>query len=60
MFFRNRWNELLALFLVACASLLFEVTVTKIFEFSVWANYAYLVISTAMFGLGMSGVLLVE
>jgi len=50
--------ELIALFLLAGTSLLFQVTVTKIFEYSVWANYAYLVISTAMFGLGFSGVLL--
>lgn len=55
---RPKWNELLALFLAAGASLLFQVTLTKIFEYSVWANYAYLVISTAMFGLGFSGVLL--
>jgi len=55
---KPRWNELLALFLAAGASLLYQVTLTKIFEYSVWANYAYLVISTAMFGLGFSGVLL--
>ncbi len=55
---RPRWNELLAIFLAAAATLLFEITATKIFEFSLWANYAYLVISTAMFGLGLSGVLL--
>jgi len=55
---RTRSNELAAVFLVAMATLLFEISVTKIFEYSVWANYAYLVISTAMFGLGFSGVLL--
>ena len=58
VFLRSRWNELLALFVIACASLIFELTTTKIFEYSLWANYAYLVISTAMFGLGMSGILL--
>ncbi len=55
---RHRYCELIAVFLVAFASLLFEITATKIFEFSVWANYAYLVISTAMFGFGLSGVIL--
>lgn len=55
---RRRCFELIAVFLVAFASLLFEITATKIFEFSVWANYAYLVISTAMFGFGLSGVIL--
>jgi len=53
-----RWSELIGIFLAAFASLLFEITATKIFEFSVWANYAYLIISTAMFGLGLSGVIL--
>ena len=55
---KPKFNELLALFLAALSSLLFQITITKIFEFTVWANYAYLVISTAMFGLGFSGVLL--
>lgn len=54
----SRWHELAALFLTTAAALIFEVTTTKIFEYSVWANYAYLVISTAMFGLGLSGVVL--
>lgn len=55
---RLRWNELTGIFLTAFATLLFEITATKIFEFSVWSNYAYLIISTAMFGLGLSGVIL--
>ena len=55
---KPRWNEMTAIFLAACGTLLFEITCTKIFEFSLWANYAYLVISTAMFGLGLSGVIL--
>ncbi|NKB23642.1 MAG: hypothetical protein GKR87_04545 [Kiritimatiellae bacterium] len=38
-----RPHELVALFMAALASLFFEITITKIFEFSVWANYAYLV-----------------
>src|SRR5512138_57737 len=57
---KARWHELLALFLAACASLLYEITLTKIFEFSVWSNYAYLVVSTAMFGLGLAGVVLMR
>jgi spermidine synthase len=55
---KPRWNELAALFLAGFATLLFEITCTKIFEFSMWSNYAYLVVGTAMFGLGFSGVLL--
>jgi hypothetical protein len=54
----RKTTELPAVFLAAFATLLFEITVTKMFEFSLWANYAFLVISTAMFGLGLSGVIL--
>ena len=53
-----RWNELAGIFLAACGTLLFEITTTKIFEFSLWSNYAFLVVSTAMFGLGFAGVVL--
>jgi hypothetical protein len=55
---RVRWNELTGIFLAACGTLLFEVSTTKIFEFSLWSNYAFLVVSTAMFGLGFAGVFL--
>jgi hypothetical protein len=55
---RIRPNELAAIFLAACGSLLFEISLTKIFEFSLWSNYAFLVVSTAMFGLGFAGVVL--
>lgn len=51
-------RELIAIFLASFASLLFEVTVVKIFEFSLWANFAYLMISTAMLGIGVSGIVL--
>ena len=53
-----KWNEAFAIFLVSAGTLLFQITLTKIYEFSLWGNYAYLVISTAMFGLGFSGVVL--
>ena len=52
------WRELAGVFLVSFAVLLFEITATKIAEYSLWSNYAFLVISIAMFGLGLSGVLL--
>ena len=55
---KRRWTELLALMLLGGSTLLFEITLTKIFEFTLWANYAYLIISTAMFGLGLSGIIL--
>ena len=55
---KRRWTELVALMLLGGSTLLFEITLTKIFEFTLWANYAYLIISTAMFGLGLSGIIL--
>jgi hypothetical protein len=57
---KPRINELVALFLCACASLLFQITLTKTFEFSIWSNYAFLIVGTAMFGLGFSGILLMR
>lgn len=55
---RCLWNELLGVFLVSFAALLFQITATKIIEYSLWPNYAFLIISTAMFGIGLSGVIL--
>ena len=55
---RLLWKELLGVFLVSFAVLLFQITVTKIVEYSLWSNYAFLIISTAMFGIGLSGVIL--
>lgn len=52
------WRELIGIFLISFAVLLFEITITKIAEYSLWSNYAFLVISIAMFGLGLSGVIL--
>ena len=52
------WNELLGIFLLSLAVLLFQVTTTKIIEYSMWANYAFLIICTAMFGIGVSGVII--
>jgi hypothetical protein len=53
---RLLWKELLGVFLVSFAVLLFQITTTKVIEYSLWANYAFLIISTAMFGIGLSGV----
>lgn len=52
------WKELLGVFLLSFGVLLFQVTATKISEYSLWSNYAFLIISTSMFGLGLSGVML--
>lgn len=52
------FRELAGIFFVSFAVLLFEITATKIVEYSLWSNYAFLIIGIAMFGLGLSGVLL--
>lgn len=55
---RLLWKELLGVFLVSFSVMLFQITATKIIEYSLWANYAFLIISTAMFGIGLSGVVM--
>jgi len=54
----DRWADLAGIFLLALATLLFEVTLTRIFSFVVWSNYAFLIVSTALLGFGMAGVTL--
>src|SRR5436853_2116721 len=46
------------IFLVAASTLLLEVTLTKIFSVIHFHYSAYLIISTALFGYGFSGVYL--
>ena len=47
-----------ALALTAFSSLLFELTLTRILSVTLWYNYAFLIISLALMGFGLSGVLL--
>lgn len=49
-----RWG----LFLTSFASLLFELALTRVLSVSLWYNFAFLVISLALLGFGLSGVLL--
>ena len=39
-------------------ALLYEVVLTSIFSYTVWSNYAFLIVSTALFGFGVAGVVL--
>ncbi len=48
----------LGLAVVSAASLLVEVTMTRIFSVSFFSHFAFLIISTALFGFGFSGVAL--
>lgn len=44
--------------LVTCSTLLLEVVLTRIFSYTLYYHFAFLVISLALFGLGVSGVVL--
>lgn len=46
------------IFLIAAATLLLQVTFTRIFSVSIWYHFAFLVVSVALFGFGASGVAL--
>ena len=44
--------------LISSAVLLFELALTRIFAVILWAHLAFMVVSTALFGFGLSGVFL--
>ncbi|HQE84532.1 MAG TPA: hypothetical protein PLM14_16145 [Candidatus Hydrogenedentes bacterium] len=48
----------LGVFCVSCAGLLMEVCLTRIFSYTIWYHFAFLVISMALLGFGASGSLL--
>jgi spermidine synthase len=43
---------------ISGATLLLELTVTRIFDFLLWTNIAYVVVSSAIFGFGLGGIFL--
>ncbi len=51
-------KKLWGIFFLAMGTLLYEVTLTLIFSFVVWSNYAFMIVSTALFGFGIAGVAL--
>lgn len=52
------WHRFSGIFLIAAATLLLEITLTRIFAVLFFSHFTFLVISTALFGFGFSGVLL--
>jgi len=46
------------IFLLSSSVLLFELSLTRIFAVMLWSNLAFMVVSTALFGFGLSGVYL--
>lgn len=45
-------------FLVALATLLFEISLTRVLSYTIWYHFAYVAIATALLGYGASGTLL--
>lgn len=58
MLAEKRFEYLAGIFLISLGVLLFEISLTRIFSLVLFSNYAFMIISTALFGFGMSGVLL--
>src|SRR5918996_4235281 len=48
----------LSIFLIAASTLLLEISLSKIFSVIYYHHFAFLIISTALFGYGLSGVFL--
>lgn len=46
------------IFLVSFATLLFELSLTRVFSVTLWYHFGFLIISTALLGFGVAGVLL--
>ena len=53
-----RDNNIWGIFFLSLGTLLYEVVLTSIFSYIVWSNYAFLIVSTALFGFGIAGVFL--
>lgn len=44
------------IFIISAATLLLELTLSRIFEVILWNNMAYMIVSSAIFGFGLGGV----
>ena len=53
-----RLQDYAGIFLVSASVLLFELALTRVFAVVLWAHLAFMVVSTALFGFGLSGVYL--
>ena len=52
------WQQYVGMFLLSLATLLLELTLTRVLSVANWNHFAFLVISTALLGFGSSGVTL--
>ncbi len=46
------------IFLISAATLLLELTLTRILDVLLWSNMAYVIVSSAIFGFGLGGIVL--
>src|SRR3989338_4151253 len=56
---RENTAILIGIFLISASTLVFEISMIRIFSISLWYHLAYMIISIALFGYGVSGTLLV-
>jgi len=54
----HRNNYFIGIFLISLATLLLELSLTRVMSVSLWYHFGFLVISTALLGFGTSGVVL--
>jgi SAM-dependent methyltransferase len=54
----NKNSKLIALFFISIAGISYELYVMRIFSVGGWSNFGSLVISTALLGIGLSGIIL--
>src|SRR5437762_8098749 len=55
---RISWYHYLGIFLFSLATLLLELSLTRVLSVALWYHFGFLVISTALLGFGTSGVVL--
>jgi spermidine synthase len=48
------------IFMISAATLLLELTLTRIFEVILWNHMAYMIVSSAIFGFGLGGVFIMR
>jgi hypothetical protein len=53
-----RWHHGVGLFLLALATLLLELALTRVLSVALWYHFGFLVIATALLGFGTAGVVL--
>ncbi|MCU0508763.1 MAG: hypothetical protein MUC34_10220 [Anaerolineae bacterium] len=58
MTFRRNWPLFLGVFLVSGSTTMLEIALTRVFSVSLWYQFGFMIISTALLGFGASGTYL--